>query len=141
VFTALPLLSIYLVTLIDHLRARFGRSALIFACVAIAYFPVMSMLVFERSGKYGFSRITNSYGIDTYTQPNFHKDLLIDLLQNPFQPIVRAIQTGWSPIFSGAIPHEHLLQRLLLYFLPPILFLLFYEPVRHRIQKTAGVCR
>lgn len=138
-FTALPLLSVYLVTLIDDLLARFGKITLICACAAIVYFPVMSMLVFERYAPYGLSRITTTYGFKTYTQPTYHKELLLELIHNPIHPVVQAVDRAIEmdrAAFNGALPSEYLLQRLLLYLMPPILFLIFYEFSRSRSQRS-----
>lgn len=130
VFTALPLLSPFLVCFFDQARARLGKLRVILFCILLAYFPVMSMLVFERTATYGFHLVVNSYGVDTYTQPTYHKDLLVELVHDPFTTPAKVIGASWVRLMTDGMPEEHLLQRAMLYIVPPLIVLLSLAGVR-----------
>jgi hypothetical protein len=124
-FTVLPLLAVPLVFLVDDLFLALGKLKVILLGLFICYIPLMSTIVFERSGKYGFTRINNSYGVDTYTQPNFHADLLLDILHDPITPITRAAESGIGSFFWGELTTQQSLQRAMLYIAPPLVFIMF----------------
>lgn len=126
-FTLLPLLAVPLVYLVDDLFSAIGRWRVFLLGVLLCYFPLMSTLAFYRSAKYGFAKVANSWGAITYTQPNFHADLLMDLLSNPIKPVVNAALTGVASFFWGVLSVQQILQRASLYIFPPLLFLLFYN--------------
>lgn len=139
VFTALPLLTVSLMFLVDDLIVAIGKFKVTLLAFFISYIPLMSVLVFERSGKYGFFRITNSYGVDTYTQPNYHADLLMDLLSNPINPIVQAAKTGFGALFWADLSSEQMLQRIMLYSIPPLLVFMIYQYNRNKSKVWQNI--
>jgi len=139
VFTASSLLCIYLALLTDDILARIGKIKTILLYSALMYLPLMSMFAFERSGKYSFGLITTSYGVDTYSQPTYHTQLLADLVHAPLLPLMHAVTAGWEPLVTGALSPQQALQRVLLYFLPPLIFWVGYELIRLKRHRSIGL--
>jgi hypothetical protein len=135
-FTVLPLLAVPLVLLIDDLLVTMGKFRVILLSLLLCYFPLMSTIVFERSIKYQFHRITNSYGVETYSQPNYHADLLMDLLNSPIKTITDGMANGVGSFFWGWLSEEQVLQRVLLYIAPPLLFLMLHVLYKYRLNKS-----
>jgi hypothetical protein len=138
-YTALPLLAVPLVLLVDDLLRAIGRWRVLLLGVVLCYFPVMSTLAFNNSDKFQLARIANSWGVVTYTVPGFHADLLTDLLNNPVNPVMRAWQTGFGSFFWRELSVQQTMQRASLYIGPPFLFLLLYWFIRtkSRIMKRS----
>jgi hypothetical protein len=135
-FTASSLLCVYLALLTDDILTRIGKIKTILLYSALMYLPLMSMLAFERSGKYSFGLITNPYGVDTYSQPTYHAQLLADLIQAPLFPLIHAVTAGWEPLIKGALSPQQAVQRILLYFLPPLAFWVGYELTRLKHRRS-----
>jgi len=133
-FTVLPLLAVPLVFLVDHLFLAIGRWRVFLLGLLLCYFPVMSTLAFNNSEIFQLARVTNSWGVVTYTTPNFHADLLTDLLSNPINPIMRAAATGFGSFIWGKLSVQQTVQRASLYIGPPLLFLLLYWFIRNKLS-------
>lgn len=126
VFTAIPLMSVFLVSYVDTLWHRIGKVKLMILCFVLIYIPLMSMFVFEASQKYLFFKAANAYGKETYFNPAFHQLLLQDLLHSPFRPLGHGIKRWFVTHLSGEI----LTQRLILCTLPPLFFYCYYAKLR-----------
>lgn len=126
-FTMMPLLAVPLVIMIDDLLLAFGKFNVWLMAGFLSWLPLMSMMAFERSEKYAFTLITNTYGEKTYSQPTYHLDLLQDLWLNPVAILWRAAQTGMGAFFWADLTRLQMAQRLLLYVGPPLLFCIFYR--------------
>jgi hypothetical protein len=125
-FTLMPLLGIPFVIMMDDLLRAFGRFKIWLMVGFMSWLPLMSMMAFERSGKYGFTLIINNYGESTYSQPTYHADLLQDLWINPIAIFWRAAQTGIGAFFWADLNYAQVVQRILLFIGPPLLLCVFY---------------
>jgi len=137
VFTAMPLLAVYLMFGMDRLLSlgRGARLLLVVSIVAVLVLPLVSMFVFAANSKYGLYRMINEYGVATYSQPGYHANLLTDLRENAEWLLTTSLNSGWEQVSLNNL-HEPLVQRLLLYVAPPALFLLFMS-IRLREKKMA----
>jgi 2-polyprenyl-3-methyl-5-hydroxy-6-metoxy-1,4-benzoquinol methylase len=125
-FTAMPLLAVPLVLMVDDLLQAVSKLRVWVMAAMLSWLPLMSMMAFERSEKFAFSLITNEYGVQTYSQPTYHLDLLQNLLLDPFATLSRAALTGVGAFFWAGLSPQQMGQRLLLYIGPPLLFCMLY---------------
>jgi hypothetical protein len=140
-FTAMPLVAVPLAMMLEDVSASIGRYRLWLVSIGLAAFPFASVSVFGKLGKYNLAPLVNQYGIQTYSQPTYHKDLLSDLFMNFEQTIVEVIkQSAFSSLWSG-MPLSEVLQRVCLYLGPPTLVLLLLWGARRVCSGEGGSMR
>lgn len=118
-FTLMPLTAVPLAMMLEDISARVGRYRLWSLSIGLAALPFASVSVFGKIGKYNFSPLINQYGIETYSQPTYHTELLSDLFTNFEATIVQVIdRSAFSSLWSD-MPFFEIVQRLCLYLGPP----------------------
>ena len=122
----MPIVAVPLAMMLDVWSAYLGRYRLWLAAIGVATFPFISMSIFGKSAKYNLVPLVNQYGIQTYSQPTYHKDLIFDLFANFEWTILQVIdKSAFSSRWSSMSTSE-VLQRVCLYIGPPALALLVW---------------
>lgn len=136
-FTAIPLLAIFLCKAFEFIPSKSRTLAYSLIFIFVSFLPLFSIFAFERLMEFCVIPFTNEYGVETHSQPTYHKDLINVLITSPLDIFKLVWEQGFGALLSTSSVTNRDKQRIFLYAWPWILFALYsiYEHLRKKYSR------